>query len=1142
MRDYSSYSNLNFSCSSLDWNPDESKRNLLDHEASITQQESAQQDWLDRQERMKQRRAETAARQAKERQEAQEREEMVRVEAAAQAQAEEDAKFAALDDGTDIPPWHRGDYPKPEWVVKLLLVLEQNCGGGEENDEEDEEDTNAVHRLYRLPKKKSTKKRHAESNNKTTGKKKDDNQTSIYSLPSKMKKAGAAVKNGTTKKNVAEPEVSEEIIEIIEEEINIEHEYEMEGEESIGEEGEEVEVEETEHEFEEEEILEEDSTGEEELVMDQEFEEESMSHEFEEEIIEHDFDEESIHEEELFEHDIVEEHVVEHEESEEISIEEEIEEDGGSMEEEEISLDADEVFEGEDVILEIVDEEEQPKPEVAEIASEKEIPTCPSETIVPQLTHPLELKQSTEKSSPSVEVDKETRPEGEIEKDKRDAKSEEGEEKMRNAQEILPVARPYAIQNDLAVIPTKSSRSNKKSVLEQIQLKPVRRIDKKNDAEHGPPFHQPSSNQQESTSNVPTSESVMDKKAAFQQVQLKPVRNSGKKNEAEQAPPTSNSESSEHQKDETEIFLDLIPRQTTIEAIIPSCSQQVSMKEEGNTNADESNMQETPEKVVKEQKDIICNTLKKPKDALQLLVESQNESINSKDDTALIKYDKDSTVSSSLSEAVFDTKAGAPSRVTHDENTSAPAIESTSQKPTTEKTAPADTGSQNRGKSANTEEAVEEASVDNEQNQGNKQQDAGCPSNKESIPGSLPLAVASPPESAQEQTENRSISSSSKPASGSAANTISNKESNMQGAPNKKNPMSSKVPWKNLDLKQSGNDDDDEEEDENEKSSYVVPWKNFKLKPRIKPEELMASKVHERVEHKPSILKPAFVVTREQLRASKPVEKLEHKPVLKKAAVTVTEKQLETSEVKQKLMKKKAPRKPFFTVSKKELESNVVQEKLHHKPDLSNLHAPVQRDKMVLMKKKLKHRELSFRGASDLVTSANTDEIGSSARRPSWREQALVMQQSARELLADADIHDLKVEDAIKKKESVKPVWTERALVMQQSARELLADLDNGDVTKQAANTRKESQKPAWTEQALVMQQSARELLADMDSLDAGKKQCAKTDKAGANNVDKPLLSERSQVLQGRSSGAREKVDQQEAKVPWKDFKLKSIN
>ena len=325
-----------------------------------------------------------------------------------------------------------------------------------------------------------------------------------------------------------------------------------------------------------------------------------------------------------------------------------------------------------------------------------------------------------------------------------------------------------------------------------------------------------------------------------------------------------------------------------------------------------------------------------------------------------------------------------------------------------------------------------------------------------------------------------------------------------------------------------------------EKPSYEVPWKNFKLKARIRPEELQASKVQEKLEKRPTLMKPAFVVTKKELKSSKLQEKLENKPELMKSALSVTRDQLASSKVQKKIKSKPAIRKPSFTVSREELTTNKVQEKLANKPDISRMHSAVKGDEMTSMKKKLKPRNggISLTGPSDLVTSANVD--GAVKERPLWMQRTLVLQQSSRELMRDdqhmeqkpyevpwtnfklkprISVEDLKSSEVQEKLEQ-KPVIRKPSFTISKDelktnvVQEKLSKKPNLAGMKAVATTKdmvlmKEklkpqgtfsllgpsdlvssanmddsitSEKPLWMQRTLVLQQSTRDLITDANS------------------------------------------------------------
>ena len=94
------------SCSNLDWNAEDSISNLSDFADSIAKEEADLQEWAAKQERMAIKRAEAAAKKAQEQEEAKRQEELLQQQKAEEilkAKADEDARLAALDDGTDAP-------------------------------------------------------------------------------------------------------------------------------------------------------------------------------------------------------------------------------------------------------------------------------------------------------------------------------------------------------------------------------------------------------------------------------------------------------------------------------------------------------------------------------------------------------------------------------------------------------------------------------------------------------------------------------------------------------------------------------------------------------------------------------------------------------------------------------------------------------------------------------------------------------------------------------------------------------------------------------------------------------------------------------------------------------------------------------
>jgi hypothetical protein len=208
-RGYGSISNLN-------WNPEDSISNLSDFADSISREEADQNEWKEKQERIAIKRAEAAAKKGREQEEAKQQEKLLqeqKSEEIRKAKAEEDAHLAALDDGTDIPPWHREQAKnnKPDWLLELLVKVAEK------------EDADDMYLIYKRP--QQLPARQELSGIKQAALEEAQNENRIYKTPYALppKKEAQVVAQAT----------KEELIEYIEEEIIIVDDEEEEHVEEI---------------------------------------------------------------------------------------------------------------------------------------------------------------------------------------------------------------------------------------------------------------------------------------------------------------------------------------------------------------------------------------------------------------------------------------------------------------------------------------------------------------------------------------------------------------------------------------------------------------------------------------------------------------------------------------------------------------------------------------------------------------------------------------------------------------------------------------------------------------------------------------------------------------------------------------------
>jgi len=142
---YSNYSN--YSQSNLDWDPEASRASLGEYVDSIALQERSQNDWLEKQESMRIKRAETATKRAQAALKAkQEQEEFERQksEHEARQKAEEEFHWTRLVEEDERPPWHRetaNHVAKPKWLLELLVAAANK---------EDQADDD-IYAVYRQP-------------------------------------------------------------------------------------------------------------------------------------------------------------------------------------------------------------------------------------------------------------------------------------------------------------------------------------------------------------------------------------------------------------------------------------------------------------------------------------------------------------------------------------------------------------------------------------------------------------------------------------------------------------------------------------------------------------------------------------------------------------------------------------------------------------------------------------------------------------------------------------------------------------------------------------------------------------------------------------------------------------------------------
>lgn len=264
-----------------------SSSSLFEHVESQKKRTSVKADWLELRNHLFQSRAETEREEERLERERREHEAELALqqqEVAAQAYAAERARLDALDDGSDIPPWHRSSDRelKPTWLIELLVKTAQK------------EDADEVYLQYKnWPVKQELegiKQAYEEM----------DNSQKKYKTPHALppRRETQVFREGILlKQQEGMGESGDEMEEVIVEEIVVE--YEEEEEEEIVEEEEEEEILEEEEEIVDEEIFEEE---EEEIFLEEtvHFIEETVHvvEEEEEEICEDSDDEDSFYEEE----------------------------------------------------------------------------------------------------------------------------------------------------------------------------------------------------------------------------------------------------------------------------------------------------------------------------------------------------------------------------------------------------------------------------------------------------------------------------------------------------------------------------------------------------------------------------------------------------------------------------------------------------------------------------------------------------------------------------------------------------------------------------------------------------------------------------------------------------------------------------